>query len=192
MTSQRQLEANRANAKRSTGPKSPQGKARSRRNSYKDGLRARILLSGEDEAEFNQLRARLLQEHNPQTTLEAELVEDLARIILLRKRAACFEAAILDARGEELIVSARRARSDPLIDLSILRASREEEEEEEQDEKTPEAEWRLQVGKALLHDAANGDVLAKVDRHRAMLTNELMKTMKLLQKSIGSSSRRPD
>ena len=42
MTSQRQLEANRANAKRSTGPKTPQGKARSRRNSYKHGLRTRI------------------------------------------------------------------------------------------------------------------------------------------------------
>jgi len=108
MTSQRQFEANSANAKRSTGPKTPQGKARARRNGYKHGLRARILISGEDEVECNQLCARLLQEYDPQTTLEAELVEDLARIILLRKRAACFEAAILDARGEELIVSAPR------------------------------------------------------------------------------------
>ena len=103
MTSQRQLEANRANAKRSTGPKTPQGKARSRRNSYKDGLRARILLSGEDEAEFNQLRARLLQEYDPQTTMEAELVEDIATTLLLKKRAGFFPAAILEARREQLI-----------------------------------------------------------------------------------------
>jgi hypothetical protein len=123
--------------------------------------------------------------------LEAELVDDLARIILLRKRASCFEAAILDARGEELIVSARRARSDLLVDLSILRASREEEEEE-QDEKTPEAEWRLQVGKLLLHDAANGDVLAKVDRHRATLINELTKVLKLLLLLQEKRTRDPD
>ena len=103
MTSQRQLEANRANAKRSTGPKTPEGKARSRWNSYNHGLRARILLSGEDEAEFHQLRARLLDEYDPQTTMGAELVEDLARIMLMKQRAGFYEAAILETRREQLL-----------------------------------------------------------------------------------------
>ena len=63
---------------------------------------------------------------------------------------------------------------------ALLASGQEKEEAEEKDEKTPEAEWRFQLGEALLHDAANGDVLAKADRHRAMLNNELIKTVKLL------------
>jgi hypothetical protein len=38
MTSERQIEANRQNAKRSTGPKTATGKARSRRNAFRHGL----------------------------------------------------------------------------------------------------------------------------------------------------------
>jgi hypothetical protein len=38
MASERQIEANRKNAKRSTGPKTPQGKAKSRRNALFHGL----------------------------------------------------------------------------------------------------------------------------------------------------------
>ena len=82
-----------------------------RRNSYKDGLRARILLSGKDEAEFNQLRARLLQEYDPQTTMEAELVEDIATTLLLKKRAGFFPEMcdFLEACREQLIRAAKQA-----------------------------------------------------------------------------------
>ena len=47
MTSNRQIEANRGNAKRSTGPKSEEGKTRSSRNSLRHGL-SRKMESGSD------------------------------------------------------------------------------------------------------------------------------------------------
>lgn len=47
MTSNRQIEANRGNAKRSTGPKTEAGKTRSSRNSLRHGL-SRSLTSGSD------------------------------------------------------------------------------------------------------------------------------------------------
>ena len=40
MTTQKQIEANRANARRSTGPKSAAGKRRSRKNAYRHGFAA--------------------------------------------------------------------------------------------------------------------------------------------------------
>ncbi len=76
MASRKQLEANRENAKRSTGPKSQAGKARSRVNSRKHGLTAKTLVIGdEDPAQFDKLRAELMQEFDPQSGLECELVE---------------------------------------------------------------------------------------------------------------------
>jgi hypothetical protein len=76
------------------------------------------LLSSSDEAEFNHLFKRL--QEDPLSTLRAEVIEDLARILLLRKRAGFFEAAILEARCEELT---RAAKLEALIDLESGRAA---------------------------------------------------------------------
>ena len=81
MTTQKQLRANRANAGKSTGPRTEAGKAHSRLNSRKHGLTARLLVIGdEDPAEFEELRAGLLEQYNPQGPAECELVEYLAGV----------------------------------------------------------------------------------------------------------------
>jgi hypothetical protein len=60
MASQKQLEANRANAKQSTGPKTAQGKSRSSLNALKHGLSARdIVVWDEDPLEFESFRAKV-------------------------------------------------------------------------------------------------------------------------------------
>ena len=108
MTSDKQLHANRANATKSTGPRSQAGKARSRLNSRKHGLTAKMLIIvGENADDFDQLRAELMAEHDPQSTLECELVERLAGILWRLRRVPFFEAAILDSRQGQ----ASRARS---------------------------------------------------------------------------------
>ena len=54
MTTEKQLRANRKNAKKSTGPNTPEGKARSSKNALKHGLLARdAVLPGEDPADFD-------------------------------------------------------------------------------------------------------------------------------------------
>ena len=99
MTSNKQLHANRANATKSTGPRSQGGKARSRLNSRKHGLTAKMLIIvGENADDFDQLRAELLAEHDPQSALECELVERLAGILWRLRAVPFFEAAIIDAR----------------------------------------------------------------------------------------------
>jgi hypothetical protein len=60
MTSPKQLEANRTNAKHSSGPKSTNGKARSSRNALKHGLvSSEIVIWDEDADQFELLRAGL-------------------------------------------------------------------------------------------------------------------------------------
>jgi hypothetical protein len=82
MTSAKQLKANRANAARSTGPKSRLGKSRSRMNSFKHGLTAQqIVIGDEDPTEFEALRHDLEEEFAPRVGLESELVDRLASLL---------------------------------------------------------------------------------------------------------------
>lgn len=97
MPSAAQIAANRANAKRSTGPRTQQGKARSRYNGIKHGLYARdAVLPGDDIAAFDDLRAELRDTFRPQGRHEKALVERLAGIYWRLNRAAAAELDILD------------------------------------------------------------------------------------------------
>ena len=79
MASQAQIEANRRNAQKSTGPKTPDGRAAVRFNSVKHGLTARALtLIGENEAEFKALLDAMEAEHQPATPTETALVRRIA------------------------------------------------------------------------------------------------------------------
>jgi hypothetical protein len=74
MASENQTAANRANAKRSTGPRTESGKAKSRKNAFKHGLTAQVIvIEGEDPKEFEKLRAKLEEGFKPRTALETEL-----------------------------------------------------------------------------------------------------------------------
>ena len=66
MTSEKQAQANRRNAMKSTGPKSSEGKAVVRHNATRHGLLSQVdLLPGEDEAAFVKLSDLLRAELEP-------------------------------------------------------------------------------------------------------------------------------
>jgi hypothetical protein len=72
----------------STGPKTPEGKARSAQNARTHGLTSKqLILPGESEEEFAQLRASWLLQYRPESSVEAELVEQVARQHWFVKRA---------------------------------------------------------------------------------------------------------
>ena len=78
MTSPKKTEANRRNALRSTGPKTPEGKDAVRVNAVKHGLLSReVLLPGEDEAALKELGERLRSELQPVGELEGLLAEQI-------------------------------------------------------------------------------------------------------------------
>ena len=71
MATPAQLLANRANAQKSTGPRSVEGKAASRFNALKHGLDARsIVLPGEDPAEYETLAREYDSSMCPETATE--------------------------------------------------------------------------------------------------------------------------
>jgi hypothetical protein len=79
MASLKQIEANRRNALRSTGPKTPEGKAAVRHNSLRHGLRASlVVLPGENCKEFDQLCEDLEKDWQPETQLERIHLERMA------------------------------------------------------------------------------------------------------------------
>ena len=164
MTSNKQLHANRANATTSTGPRSQAGKLRSRLNSRKHGLTAKMLIIvGENADDFDELRAELMDEHDPQSTLECELVERLAGILWRLRRVPFFEAAILDSRQGQ--VSRTRSLNN--------RVSEESRETGSDRNVSP-------FGQALINDAGSSDALGKLARHEATLMNAFTKTLQML------------
>ena len=89
----KRLAAQRANAQKSTGPRTPAGKENAKLNALKHGCRARdasdrnvMLALGEDPEEFDRLRRSLLASLGPGDVLWAKQVEDLAKLYWRRAR----------------------------------------------------------------------------------------------------------
>jgi hypothetical protein len=79
MATQRQIEAFRANAQKSTGPRTPEGKRRSAQNSRKHReLAAKVLEPGEDVLHFRSFANRYYAEFVPVGPRESQLVDGLA------------------------------------------------------------------------------------------------------------------
>jgi hypothetical protein len=79
VATEKQFEANRQNAQKSTGPKTPEGRAAVRLNGVKHGLTAEtIVLKGESQADFTNLLDSFEAEHAPTTPTEEALVVQLA------------------------------------------------------------------------------------------------------------------
>jgi hypothetical protein len=72
------LSANAANARLSTGPRTPEGKARSSENARKHGLTAKDLLIGaEDREAFDEMLAGLQNDVAPQGALQQTIFDEL-------------------------------------------------------------------------------------------------------------------
>ena len=100
MATPAQLNANRANALLSTGPRSVEGKAASSRNATKFGIFSEaLIIPGEDPAELDALTAEFEAEYIPETALERTLLGNAVRAIWVERRCARIEAEILRVRA---------------------------------------------------------------------------------------------
>jgi hypothetical protein len=111
MTSFRQIEANRRNALRSTGPKAEEGKKRSRRNALRHGFSAETVVETvEDIDDYKGFEAAIIADYDARTAVERELVLRLASVLWRLRRATAIETDLLRAQAEIL----RRRKDDGL------------------------------------------------------------------------------
>lgn len=164
MTSQKQIEANRLNAQKSTGPKTTPGKEKTRLNAVKHGLTAKInLLPGESAEQFEDFIVEIIHYLWPQTPLERFLAEQIALDCWRLKRAGRAEVGLIavgmiDAAGtpNEIELYRLNCNGKLPVDESVLRLG--------------DAFWRVA--------AQRGDALAKLSRHETQLFNRIVRMMK--------------
>ena len=93
MATPAQINANRANAQKSTGPRSVEGKSASRFNALKHGIdAASIVIPGEDPAVYDSLVAQYLIEYGPQSASESFHVDTMIRADWQKRRLETVEA----------------------------------------------------------------------------------------------------
>jgi hypothetical protein len=101
MTSFRQIEANRRNAIRSTGPRTEEGKQQSRRNALRHGLTAETVIDGlEDSEDYRAFEAAVIADYDVQTAVERELVLRLASLLWRLRRIISIETDLLKVQSE--------------------------------------------------------------------------------------------
>jgi hypothetical protein len=132
------IAANKANAQRSTGPRTEAGKARVSENALKHGLRsarnpldlAKDTALPFEQAEFLATLATFVSQFAPQSPIEILLVERLAQIDLRLNRAIRMETAHMEHHAEavwknvgELLPTDPRSRDNQLLMLTFDRAA---------------------------------------------------------------------
>src|SRR5437879_423445 len=117
MPTEAQINANRLNAKKSTGPTSPEGKARSSLNALKSGIDAwSHIIPGEDPAQLEALTEQFLLHYQPADPIQLSLVDILISTEWIQRRLRRVEAQLWNYRVECLDKNLTHAE---FIDVSI-------------------------------------------------------------------------
>ena len=101
MTTLRQIESNRRNAEKSTGPKTPDGKRRASQNAVRHGLTAETVIAPlEDPADYRGFELSVTAAYDAETAVERELVLRLASLLWRLRRATSVETGLLQIQCE--------------------------------------------------------------------------------------------
>src|SRR5438552_10437167 len=121
MPTEAQINANRLNAQKSTGPTSPEGKARSALNALKSGIDAwSHIIPSEDPAELETLTEQFLLHYRPADPIQISLVDTLISAEWIQRRLRRIEAQLWNYRVDILDQTLTRAE---FVDPSIQRNS---------------------------------------------------------------------
>ena len=116
MSTEKQKKANRENAKKSTGPRTDEGKARSSKNAIKHGLLARdAVMAGEDPAEYDRCFQELEENLFPKNAIEFCLVRQIADSEWRLRRIERLEAGLCTNHSTSTSRFARKHYPDTIL-----------------------------------------------------------------------------
>src|SRR5262249_9797012 len=96
MATEKQITANQQNAKSSIGPRTEDGKRRSRRNALRHGLTAETIIDVlEDAKAYKAFQRRIYADYRPSSNLELELVARLVSLLWRLRRAVAIESGLM-------------------------------------------------------------------------------------------------
>jgi len=103
MATLKQIQANRLNAKKSTGPRSAEGKAKSRFNALKSGIDAQsAVIPDEDPAKFQELADEYYTRFQPENPKERDLLDTLITAVWQLRRLRRVETQFWTTRMNEM------------------------------------------------------------------------------------------
>src|SRR3954469_21465441 len=104
MTTFKQIEANRRNARRSTGPTTAEGKLSSRRNAVRHGLTAETVIGAlEDAEDYKAFEAAVIADYDAHSAVERELVLRLASLLWRIRRATTMETGLFEVHAKHVL-----------------------------------------------------------------------------------------
>jgi hypothetical protein len=199
MTSDKQAQANRRNALKSTGPKTPEGKAAVRHNATKHGLLSQeVLLPEEDEGALEELGERLRAELQPVGELEGMLVDRIIAAYWRLRRLGRVEAGIFAwelygelaarARQEARIYERQESVNDDFLN-AYLPTTKITDEKKHRDalskakemESMRDAETAT-LGRTFIRDANEANAFSKLSRYETAIERSLYKALHELQR----------
>src|SRR5829696_5758446 len=200
MTSEKQIRANRRNALKSTGPKTPEGKATVRLNARTHGLRSQeILFPGEDEDALKGLNENLRAELQPVGELENLLVDGIVAAHWRLRRLRRVEAGIFAwehygellerARQEACTYERDEKLEDFLRNLDGFgeKTITDEQKHQEALAKAREIEAKRNaetatLGRTFIRDANKANAFSKLSRYETAIERGLYKALHELQR----------
>ena len=194
MSSARKAAANRQNALKSTGPKTPDGKAAVRLNALRHGLLSEeILLPGEDEEALRELAEGLRAELQPVGELEGLLVDRITSLLWRLRRLGRVEAGIFaheffaeladraerEARAQESTLSDLMAFADTTIGDE---GKHREALQRAQEMRVKQDAENTALGRTFARDADSANAFSKLSRYETIMERGLYKALHELQR----------
>ena len=141
MSSLRQIEANRRNARLSTGPVTEEGKRRSRQNALRHGLTAETVIDAlEDAEDYAAFELAVTADYDAQSAVERELVLRLASLLWRLRRATAIESGLFKIQAKHLLQFRQRRQAHQerpkIIDRTYRNALATEEDMQQDDDES--------------------------------------------------------
>jgi len=168
MATEAKIIANRRNCQKSTGPRTPEGKAAVSHNALKHGLLARqAVISTERKADFDLYRDQFLSELAPESPMESMLAERIVILSWRLKRIGLIQAQTIDAMNAD-------NKTSPLAKLtqSLFFKNTNQPKTASSD---PPAD--LDLGRLAIKDFSNSRVLDRLLMYERRIENSLYKTL---------------